>query len=450
MAAALISAMHKSSGKTLVSLGIAAALAKRGLAVQPFKKGPDDIDPLWLSRAAGRPCFNLDFHTMGHAEIAALFRARAGEFNLIEGNKSLYDGVDVEGADSNSALARLLDVPVVLVVDTRCMTRGIAPLIRGYREFETDINIAGVILNRVGGSRHEGKLRAALERYTDVPVLGAVGNQGFMAIAERHLGLIPANEAEAVDEKIAAVARIIEQSVDLDAISSLEGPSQKLASALARPASDVKIAVARDAAFGFYYPDDLEALAGGGAELVMIDTLHDANLPDVDGLFIGGGFPETQAAALTANASLRAQIRAALEGGMPAYGECGGLMYLSRSVEWQGWRHEMVGFVPGDVVMQERPVGRGYVRLRETADAPWPGSAEELAVHEFHHAALENLPDGMRYAYAVTRGHGIDGRNDGLVLGNLLASFSHQRHTAQNPWADRFLAFVRDCRKKAV
>ena len=450
MAAVLISAMHKSSGKTLVSLGIAAALAKRGMAVQTYKKAPDYIDPLWLARASAQPCFNLDFNAMSHPEIAALFHGRAGEFNLIEGNKGLYDGVDVAGSDSNAALARLLGVAVVLVVDTRGMTRGIAPLIQGYRGFEPDINIAGVILNHTGGTRHEGKLRAALERYTDMPVLGAIGHQGPMEIAERHLGLIPANEAEAVQEKIAAVAGIIEQSVDLDALRALDEPDPGPVSAIPAAAPDLRLAVARDAAFGFYYPDDLEALRNAGAELVMIDTLHDANLPDVDGLFIGGGFPETQGPALAANVSLRAQIRAALEGGMPAYGECGGLIYLSRSVDWRGARHEMVGFVPGDVVMRDRPVGRGYVRLRETDDAPWPGPTGDLAVHEFHHAALENLPGGMRYAYAVTRGHGIDGRNDGLVLGNLLAGFSHQRHAAQNPWAERFVAFVRKCRGRGA
>jgi cobyrinic acid a,c-diamide synthase len=165
---------------------------------------------------------------------------------------------------------------------------------------------------------------------------------------------------------------------------------------------------------------------------------------------VGGGFPETQAPALAANRSLRGQIRAALEGGMPAYGECGGLIYLSRGVEWRGQRHEMVGFVPGDVVMGERPVGRGYVRLRATGQSPWSDGPEELAAHEFHYAALENLPEGMRYAYEVTRGHGIDGDHDGLVLGNLLASFSHQRHAARNPWAERFVGFVRACRKRGA
>jgi cobyrinic acid a,c-diamide synthase len=379
---------------------------------------------------------------------------RDADLGIVEGNKGLFDGVDVEGTDSNAELARLLGAPVVLVVDTRGMTRGIAPLVKGYEAFGEELHIAGIILNQVGGPRHEGKLRAALERYTDVPVLGAVGRHPEAVIAERHLGLVPANEADAADEKIAAVADMIEREVDIERLGvvacGLTTAHDLRAPSRARPARprDVRIAIARDAAFGFYYPDDLEALARAGAELVTFDTLRDGDLPDADGLFIGGGFPETQAAALAGNEALRRDIRLALEAGMPAYAECGGLMYLCRGLVWQGKRHEMVGFVPGDAVMHARPVGRGYVRLRETGAAPWPGAegaGRAFAAHEFHHASLENLPNGLTYAYEVERGHGIDGRRDGLVLGNLLAGFSHQRDTAANRWAERFVGFVRSC-----
>ncbi|MEE8534843.1 MAG: cobyrinate a,c-diamide synthase [Kiloniellales bacterium] len=450
----LVSATHKSSGKTIVALGLAAALVRRGASVQTFKKGPDYIDPLWLGRAAGRPCRNLDFRTMSHDEILASFRTHAEGVDLaiVEGNKGLFDGMDVEGTDCNAALARLLGAPVVLVVDTRGMTRGIAPLVKGYESFGENLHIAGIILNQVGGPRHEGKLRAALERYTDVPVLGAVGRHPEAAIAERHLGLVPANEADRADDRIAAIADIIERDVDIErlgvvacGLAPFRGGREPLAAGRVR-AQDVRIAIARDPAFGFYYPDDLEALARAGAELVPFDTLHDARLPEADGLFIGGGFPETQSRALARNEAMRRDIRGALEAGMPAYAECGGLMYLCRSLTWQGGRHEMVGFVPGDAVMKDRPVGRGYVRLRETGAGPWPGAkgaGRAFAAHEFHHATLENLPDGLTYAYEVERGHGIDGRRDGLVLGNLLAGFSHQRDTAANRWAERFVGFVR-------
>lgn len=453
MNALFISATQKSSGKTTVTLGLAAVLAARGKAVQAFKKGPDYIDPLWLSRASGRPCRNLDFHTMNNHEITAAFQrhSQAADVAIIEGNKGLFDGVDVEGGDSNAALAQLLDVPVVLVVDTRGMTRGIAPLVSGYVAFDGAVRIAGVILNQVGGPRHEGKLRAAMEHYTDVPVLGALGRHPDIAIAERHLGLVPANETTEADALITRVAEVVAAGVDLERVAALSagvtGHLHEVTPAVRTP--DVRIAVARDAAFGFYYPDDLEALARAGAELVPFDSLTDAALPTADGLFVGGGFPETQAAGLAANESLRRQIRNALEGGMPAYAECGGLIYLSWGLSWRGVHHDMVGFVPGDTVLHERPVGRGYATLKETDTIPWggsPGPATLLHAHEFHHASLENLPGGLDYAYEVTRGHGIDGRHDGLVLGNLLAGFCHQRDVAANRWAGRFVDFVRACR----
>jgi cobyrinic acid a,c-diamide synthase len=451
--ALFISATQKSSGKTTVTLGLAAALAARDKTVQTFKKGPDYIDPLWLSRASCRPCRNLDFHTMSNHEIAAAFQrhCHTADVALIEGNKGLFDGVDVEGSDSNAALAHLLDVPVVLVIDTRGMTRGIAPLVSGYVGFDGGVRIAGVILNQVGGPRHEGKLRAALEYYTDVPVLGALGRHPDIAIAERHLGLVPANEAADADALIAQVADVIAAGVDLERVAALTagatGDLHEVMPAARTP--NVRIAIAQDAAFGFYYPDDLEALARAGAELVPFDTLSDAALPPADGLFIGGGFPETQAAGLAANESLRRQIRNALEGGMPAYAECGGLIYLSRGLSWRGEHHDMVGFVPGDTVLHDRPVGRGYATLKETGVAPWSGSPVPgtlLYAHEFHHASLENLPGDLDYAYQVTRGHGIDGRRDGLVLGNLLAGFCHQRDVAANRWAGRCIDFVRACR----
>jgi cobyrinic acid a,c-diamide synthase len=455
MSRLLISAAHKSSGKTTVSLGLCAALAARGLAVQPFKKGPDYIDPMWLGRAAGRPCHNLDFHCMSHAEILSSVGQHAGnaDIALIEGNKGLYDGLDLEGSNSNAALAKLTLTPVVLVLDARGMTRGIAPLILGNQAFDPEVNIAGVILNQLGGSRHEAKLRAVIEHYTDVPVLGGVHRDRALEILERHLGLIPSNEADAADAKIATIRALIEQQVDLDRLLAVAGdsPFSFVPPPVAVPSSasqQVRIGVARDAAFGFYYPDDLDALQQAGAELVMFDTLRDATLPAVDGLFIGGGFPESHMQALEQNSALRRTIREAIENGLPAYAECGGLMYLSRSLSWHGECREMVGVIPADCVMHERPRGRGYVSLQETPCAPWPPGpqSQEFAAHEFHYSGLENLPDNLQFAYEVKRGTGIDGRHDGIVLHRLLACYSHMRDTAQHHWARRFVEFVRQAR----
>jgi cobyrinic acid a,c-diamide synthase len=452
MIGVLISALHKSSGKTTVSLGVAAAMTARGINVQSFKKGPDYIDPMWLGLASGRPCRNLDFHTMSPNNIANFYldHGDAADMSLVEGNKGLFDGVDVAGTDSNAALAKLLGVPVVLVIDTRGMTRGIAPIIQGYTKFDKDIRVDGVILNWVGGPRHESKLRAALEHYTDVPVIGAIGRHPEMQIGERHLGLVPANEATEAAAVIERTRQVIEDSVDLGQLGVIACMAKESTEdcrpemVLSKP--DIRIAVARDAAFGFYYPDDLEAMQRAGAEILPFDTIRDAQLPDCDGLFIGGGFPETQAAELSANAPLRADIREKLAAGLPTYAECGGLMYLSQSLTWQGVRHDMVGAIPGDAVMHRTPVGRGYVRLEHTGLSPWPAAIDpssDVAAHEFHYASLENLPANSDFAFKVTRGYGINGHHDGLVIGNVLATFSHHRNIGGNDWVERFVGFVR-------
>jgi cobyrinic acid a,c-diamide synthase len=240
--------------------------------------------------------------------------------------------------------------------------------------------------------------------------------------------------------------------VDLDALLSVfdatplvfEPPPAPLPPAGGR----VRIAIARDAAFGFYYPDDLEALEQAGAELVTINTLEDADLPDVDGLFIGGGFPEVHMEALEANVSLRAQIREAIDRGLPVYAECGGLMYLSRSIAWKDRKHMMVGAIPADTVMHDRPVGRGYIALRENANHPWPATAGiDVRGHEFHYSGLENVAPGLQYAYEVVRGFGVDGKRDGIVYRNVLACYGHLRDLDGNHWASRFVEFVRRTRR---
>ena len=448
-----ISAAHKSSGKTTVCIGVCAALRARGHTVQPFKKGPDYIDPMWLGLAAGRPCYNLDAYLMSENEICDEFarRSRGADLAVIEGNKGLYDGLDLDGSNSNAALAALTGTPVVLVIDARGMTRGIAPLILGYQAFDRNIRIAGVILNQLGGTRHEAKLRAVIKHYTDVPVLGAIQHDERMAIAERHLGLIPSNEAQAASARIGDIAAYIAAQVDLDQLLTLVGQAaplpalSPLPSAINRPR--VRIGIARDAVFGFYYPGDLDALQAAGAELVSFDTLHSAALPAVDGLFIGGGFPETQMDALSENRKLRRSVHDAIEAGMPVYAECGGLMYLARSIEWNGHSAAMVGVIPADIVMHPRPVGRGYVHLRETGQCRWPrtgaAGAPLIRAHEFHYSSVENLPPDVEFAYDVERGHGIDGRHDGIVYKNLLASYSHLRDVGSHQWAARFVDFVR-------
>jgi len=244
---------------------------------------------------------------------------------------------------------------------------------------------------------------------------------------------------------------LIAASVDLDQLQNLTATAPALedvAPTPAPPTPDIRIGIAQDRAFGFYYPDDLEAFAQAGAKLVPFDALHDPSLPDIDGLFIGGGFPETQMSALSANQPLRHAIKTAIENGLPTYAECGGLMYLCRSLNWQDAQAEMVGVVPADALMCARPQGRGYTRHRPTASHPWGEAAQEIRAHEFHYARLENLPEELIYSRDITRGAGITGAKDGLVIYNLLAGFCHLRNTPSNPWVARFVEFTRQHKHK--
>ncbi len=453
-----ISAAYKSSGKTTLAIGLTAALRQRGLQVQTFKKGPDYIDPLWLTAASGRSCVNLDFFTMSEEEIDADFaQALVGsDVGLIEGNKGLYDGLDLDGSNSNAALAVRLQSPVFLVIDARGMTRGIAPLILGYQAFDADINIAGVILNKVGGSRHEAKLCRVIEHYTDIPVVGAVHHSAELKIDERHLGLKPSNESTEALDKIEQLGETVARQVDIDQILTIAKQSPMPATptqlVTAYSGERVRIGYPKDRAFGFYYPGDEEKLMAAGAELVPFDSLQDAHLPDVDGLIIGGGFPEMVMPELEANHSLRKEIHNFIEQGGPVYAECGGLMYLARSMSWNGNKYEMVGAIAGDIEMHAKPQGRGYVKLEETGNSLWPKCDCKLepyiAAHEFHYSAFSNLDPSLKFAYRVTRGTGIDGQNDGIIYKNLLASYTHLRNVGGNCWTDRFIRHIQHVKQK--
>jgi cobyrinic acid a,c-diamide synthase len=455
MASLFISAAHKSSGKTTVSIGLCAALTKHGLVVQPFKKGPDYIDPIWLGIAAGRPCHNLDFFTAGKEETIEDFarRSQSADISIIEGNKGLYDGLDLDGSNSNAALAKSLHSPVILVVDARGTMRGIAPLLIGYQVFDSEVNIAGVIANMTGGSRHESKLRAAVEHYTDIPFLGALGKDSSISLDEGHIGLIPGYEDAESESKISIIADAVNNHIDLDRLMEIAGTAPENKILVSKPEKivsfhGISIGIAQDSAFGFYYPGDLDAMRAMGAEIVPINTLTDCELPLIDGLFIGGGFPERYAAELQANTKLRDSIKAAIQNGLPAYAECGGLMYLSRKLKWRDKIFDMVGAIPGDTTMHEKTCGRGYVKLEENSGVfPWGSSDDPTALvhaHEFHYSSIDGLAENTQYAYRVRRGSGINQKRDGLIYKNLMASYSHLRNTRATPWVERFLSFVSD------
>ncbi len=446
----IVSAPHRSSGKTTVSIGLCASLARTGLTVQPFKKGPDFIDPMWLASASGRDCRNLDQFMMGDEEILkSVCRNGAGAgIAVVEGNMGLFDSIDVEGRGSTADLARQLSAPVILVVNTRNMTRSIAPLVQGFTRFEPDINIAGVILNKVSGPRHEDKLRKVLERYCDIEVVGAIRRRPEIGIIQRHLGLQPAREAPGSLEIIERIERIISESVDLDrvrAIAEAAPPLPDLDVATAKhPAPVIRLGVAQDRAFTFYYPENLEALRAAGAELLPFSPLADEELPSVDGLYIGGGFPEVFMRELEANASLRVQIKAAVEDGMPVYAECGGLMYLSGAMAWEGENRQMVGALPCEILMHEKPRGHGYMELEATGAGNWFGPGLKIRGHEFHYSEVVGLDTARTaFAYRVLRGSGVDKVHDGILYKNVLASYTHLHSLGSPGWAEGFVDFVK-------
>ncbi len=448
----MLAAAHKSSGKTTVSIGLCAALIQKGSTVQPFKKGPDYIDPLWLTQAAQRDCHNLDFHTMTEAEIQHCVAQYTHDVDMgiIEGNMGLFDSIDVEGKTSNAALARLVGAPIILVLNPNGMTRTIVPIILGLQAFDNHINIAGVILNQVASTRHEGKLLKAIDYYTDMPVLASILRHAELTIEERHLGLIPSNEARQTTAKIDQIGKIVAQQVDLEKVQQISRLATKfdyIPNPIKTIEKTVKIGVIRDSVFGFYYATDLQALQRAGAELIFINALRDDQLPKLDGLFIGGGFPETHAKQLEDNFSLRQSIKHAIEQGLPVYAECGGLMYLARRLFWHQQSWEMVGALPLDTVMHQKPKGSGYTILQETGQGLWvlrdaQNQLAEIAAHEFHYSQAVNIDAPLCYAYQVKRGYGIDGSHDGIVYKNTLACYAHLKDVEQNRWASRFVQFI--------
>lgn len=443
----VIGAPQGRSGKTTISVGLCAVLKERGLVVQPFKKGPDYIDPSWLTAAANRNCRNLDTTLMGEDNLVTSFKraCHGTHIAVVEGAMGLYDSVDAEGRGSTAYLARLLHAPVILVVNTTRTNRSIAATVMGYQNFEPDTNIAGVILNNVAGSRHESKIRTAVAQHCGIPVLGSIPGDRDFTITQRHLGIIPYGELEEPTSIIRRMSHRFEQCLDLDGILRIVRSTNKryqarLKSEKRKPAV-VRIGVIYDRVFNFYYPENLEALSLAGAELVYIDSLQESKLPDVDGLYIGGGFPELFLKELEANSGLRRDIAYAIEHGLPVYAECAGLMYLCRSIEWQGERHEMVGVIPGDVELCQRPQGHGYVTVNVSNSNPLFPVGTTMYGHEFHYSKFKALKS-LKFAYQVRRGHGIDGKVDAVLYKNVFAAYTHLHALGTPRWAEGFVSRV--------
>ena len=446
----LISSPQGHSGKTIVTVGLCNALKQRGFSIQPFKKGPDYIDPSWLTLAAGRNCRNLDLFLIPEDRLLQSFQRSCEGVSLavVEGAMGLYDGLDSYG--TTAEIASLLNLPILLVVNTRRMTTSIAAMVKGYQLFQTDIKIAGVILNYVSGPRHEGKLRGAVEQHCGIPVIGSIPRDPDLQIAERHLGLIPSPESDGAMSLVERIGKKIEPHLDLEGILAIAkefrpprpvpfSSGEKNEEREGQPMK-AKIGIIRDRAFNFYYPENLEALKKEGAQLLFINSLKD-RLPSVDGLYIGGGFPEFFLEDLEKNRELREDIANAIEEGLPVYAECAGLMYLSQKIHWQGRSYEMVGAIPAEVEVSEKPEGHGYVMAEVIDENPLFPIGLSIRGHEFHHSKVSIKKD-VKFAYQIRRGHGIDGKMDGVLYKNIFAAYTHLHALGTPSWAEAFVSLA--------
>ena len=442
----IIAALRGGSGKTIFSLGLTAAWRKKRYRVAPFKKGPDFIDSGWLAFAAGRPCHNLDPFLMTPAQITRsfLFHSTDADISLIEGNRGLFDGLDEDGSYSTAELGKLLKTPVIIIADVTMATRTVAATIMGCQGFDPDLKIIGVILNRVAGPRQETLIRNSIERYCDLPVLGSVPKLKGGLFPERHMGLVPHQERAQARKAIAWVRSVVEDNLDLESIGGLSRQAEALdgmdqqeqAASMGHPDSDPpRIGVIRDRSFWFYYPENLELLTDLGAILVQVNSLEAKELPDLDALYIGGGFPETQAEALAHNETFRNSLKNRIETGLPVYAECGGLMYLAESLLVEDETFPMVGALPIKCVMEKKPQGHGYTILEVTGQNPYYPLGETLKGHEFHYSRLLiERPKDIHSVFKVHRGRGLDGERDGLVKKNLLATYTHLHAAGNTLW----------------
>lgn len=422
-------------GKTTLTTALLASLHSRGVRVQPFKVGPDYIDPSHLATAAARPCYNLDTWMMPTSRVLDVFctAAASAEISVIEGMMGLYDGErSTSDVGSTAEVAKLLHAPVVLVIDVGAMARSAAALVLGFQQLDPQLHLAGVIANRVGGAGHARLLQEAIESATGIPLLGYFAHSPEIAVPERHLGLVPAAERIVSRQHLAALGLQFNQTCQSEKLLALAREAPPLESAVGEVFSlgekrdaTVRIAIAQDEAFSFYYPDTLDALQLAGAQLVPFSPLHDHMLPEhIGGIYIGGGFPEEYAHGLCANEQMRVTLAQIIGQGIPCYAECGGLMYLCQSMrDRSGAVLPMVGAIARQSIMSQDSRGLviGYREVTALHDTLLTRQGEVLRGHEFHFSHLDVPPTREEAAYELTTG----GHVEGFAQGNLLASYVH-------------------------
>jgi cobyrinic acid a,c-diamide synthase len=451
MSRLLIAGVSSGSGKTTVTSALLAALRRRGLRVQPFKAGPDYIDPSYQTRAAGIPARNLDPWLLPEDRLKDLFARAAApaDLALIEGMMGLYDGKADTEEGSTAHLAKLLATPVVLVIDAGKLSRTAGAIALGMQRFDPSLALAGVILNGIASEGHRRWVAGPIEAATGLPVLGYLPQRADLALPERHLGLIPTAEGGVDERFFEQLAAQAEQTIDLDRVLAL---ARSAPAFTARPsdlfparaiAPQTRIAVAQDEAFSFYYQDNLDLLRAWGTDLASFSPLHDQALPErIGGLYLGGGFPELFAAQLAANQAIHAAIRQAAGRGLPIYAECGGLMYLGAGiVDATGHRHTMIGLVPGWSAIDQPRLSIGYRTGRAHRDSFLLRQGEPVRGHEFHWSNLAGGPTETSAAYVLD---GEPRRWEGYAEGSLLATYLHLHFGSDPRLAPRFVAACRE------
>lgn len=474
----IVAGLKGGSGKTTLSLGLIAAFKKKGMKVIPFKKGPDYIDGGWLSTAAGTPCYNLDTFLISESQIIPSFmnHAETADIVVIEGNRGFYDGMDEYGTHSTAELAKMLKSPVLLIVDCTKATRTIAAIISGIQKFDAGVEIKGVVLNYIAGSRHESIIRNSIEKYCKIPVLGAFPRMKEENFPERHMGLVPFQEHIGAQKAIDKALEITEKYIDVDAVLKIANEADELevsgqefriqdsgykiqanhASCIVHHASSgVKIGVIRDSAFQFYYPENFEELEAMEAEIIEISALKERSLSDIDALYIGGGFPETHAIALAENSDFRDSLRKAIKKGLPVYAECGGLMYLGESLVIDGRTYPMTGIFPFSFSLEKKPQAHGYSIAEVQKANPYYQEGAVLKGHEFHYSRIINpeAASGFKirniyFAFGMKRGEGITDKLDGLCYKNVLATYTHTHALGTPEWTSGMIKMAEEYKRQ--
>ncbi len=443
----IIAGLKGGSGKTTLSLGLIAAWKRKGRAIIPYKKGPDYIDAGWLSLAAGRLCYNLDPFLIGKEKIISSFKEhyKDAEYAVIEGNRGLFDGMDSAGTFSTAELAKMLKAPVILIIDCTKATRTMAALVLGMQKFERDIDIKGVVLNQIAGARHEKIIRETIEHYCKVPVVGAIPKLADGLISERHMGLTSFQEHPDVERAVSLAGDIVAKYVDIDAIEGIAKGAKFLSAGRGKsPVQRVEmsgrplIGVLRDSAFQFYYPENMEELLRRGAELLEISAMTEKELPDIDALYIGGGFPETNAVPLAKNKTFRRSLNLAVEKGLPVYAECGGLMYLGEALLVDGKKYPMTGVFPITFCLEKKPQAHGYTVVEVSGKTPFYAKGTLLKGHEFHYSRVVDCRsrEGVSFSFKMRRGQGIKQKTDGVCYRNVLATYTHLHAYGAPEWAE--------------